>query len=60
MSSRIPNYKLQDVHDENPEFHVVNKVSLRDTWRLINLSLWDEDRRQLIRFKDLKRAGAAA
>jgi len=60
MSARIPNYKLQQVHDENPEFHAVTKVRLRDTLRLINLALWDEERQQLIRFKDLRRTRAAA
>jgi omega-6 fatty acid desaturase (delta-12 desaturase) len=60
MSARIPNYKLQQVHDENPEFHVVTKVRFRDTLRLMNLALWDEERRQLIRFKDLRQARTAA
>jgi omega-6 fatty acid desaturase (delta-12 desaturase) len=60
MSARIPNYKLQQVHDENPEFHAVTKVRLRDTLKLINLALWDEDRQQLIRFRDIGRTGAAA
>jgi omega-6 fatty acid desaturase (delta-12 desaturase) len=59
MSARIPNYKLQQAHDENPEFHVVAKVRLRDTLKLINLTLWDEESRKLIRFKDLKRRKAA-
>lgn len=59
MSARIPNYKLQKVHDENPEFHVVNKVHFSDTLKLINLALWDEDNRRLIRFKDLKKMKAA-
>ncbi|MGD8320133.1 MAG: fatty acid desaturase [Gemmatimonadota bacterium] len=60
MSARIPNYKLQQVHDENPEFHVVTKVTLKDTWRLVSLTLWDEDAERLIRFKDLKRIRAKA
>jgi omega-6 fatty acid desaturase (delta-12 desaturase) len=60
MSARIPNYKLQQVHDENPEFHVVTKVRFRDTLKLINLALWDEESRKLIRFKDLKKLGRAA
>jgi len=60
MSARIPNYKLQQVHDENPEFHVVTKVTLKDTWKLMNLTLWDEERRRLIRFRDLKELRAAA
>jgi omega-6 fatty acid desaturase (delta-12 desaturase) len=59
MSARIPNYKLQQVHDENPEFHVVTRVRFRDTLKLINLALWDEENRKLIRFKDLKRRQAA-
>ncbi len=60
MSARIPNYKLQQVHDENPEFHVVARVRFMDTLKLINLALWDEENRKLIRFKDLKKARAAA
>ena len=55
MNARIPNYKLQKVHDENPEFHVVTEVRFTDTLRLINLALWDEESRKLIRFKDLKK-----
>jgi omega-6 fatty acid desaturase (delta-12 desaturase) len=60
MSARIPNYKLQQVHDENPEFHVVTRLKLRDTFKLINLALWDEDNRRLIRFKDVRKLRTAA
>jgi omega-6 fatty acid desaturase (delta-12 desaturase) len=55
MSARIPNYRLQQVHDENPEFQVVTRVGLRDTWRLIGLTLWDEEAGKLIGFGDLRR-----
>jgi acyl-lipid omega-6 desaturase (Delta-12 desaturase) len=55
MSPRIPNYRLQQVHDENPEFHVVTKVRVRDTFRLITRALWDEDERRLVRFRDVGR-----
>lgn len=54
MSMRIPNYKLKRAHEENEEFHVVREVRVRDTLKIINLALWDEDRRRLIRFRDLK------
>jgi omega-6 fatty acid desaturase (delta-12 desaturase) len=60
MSARIPNYKLQQAHDENPEFHGVTTLGIKDTWRLINLALWDEESRRLIRFKDLKKLSKAA
>ena len=59
MSMRIPNYKLKRAHEENEEFHVVREVRIRDTLRLINLALWDEDSRRLIRFRDLKELQAA-
>ena len=54
MSMRIPNYTLLRAHEENEEFHVVREVRVRDTLKLINLALWDEDSRRLIRFRDLK------
>jgi hypothetical protein len=38
----------------------VNRVRFRDTIKLINLALWDEESRKLIRFRDLKRVRAAA
>ena len=59
MSARIPNYRLQQVHDENPEFQQVTRVGLRDSVRLINLALWDEERQRLIRFKDVRAVAAA-
>ena len=60
LSARIPNYKLQQVHDENPELHVVTRMTIKDTFRLLNLTLWDEERERLIRFRDLKPMRPAA
>lgn len=54
ISPRIPNYKLQECHDENPLFHNVTTIRLRDTGRALWLSLWDEDQEKLISFKDLE------
>lgn len=58
MSARIPNYKLQQVHDENPEFHVARQMTIRDTWRLLGLALWDEESERLIGFRQLRRLQA--
>ena len=55
MSPRIPNYRLQQVHDENPEFHVVTQVRPADTFDLIGRALWDEEERRLVSFRELKR-----
>lgn len=55
MSPRIPNYRLQRVHDENPEFHTVTKVRPRDTLDLLRRVLWDEDERRLVTFREVRR-----
>ncbi len=56
IGPKIPNYKLQQAHDENPFFHNVTVVTLKDTKRALTLSLWDETTNRLVSFKDLKTA----
>jgi omega-6 fatty acid desaturase (delta-12 desaturase) len=50
LNARIPNYNLQRAHDENPIFHEVPTLSLRDGLRTVRLKLWDEDRGRLVTF----------
>lgn len=54
LSPKIPNYKLQECHDSNPIFHRVTTLTLKDTWKPLWLSLWDEDQKKLISFKELE------
>ena len=54
LSSRIPNYNLQQCHDENPIFHDVTTITLWSSLKTINLGLFDEEAGQLVRFRDLK------
>ncbi|MDZ7778440.1 MAG: fatty acid desaturase [Gemmatimonadota bacterium] len=54
MSPRIPNYRLQRVHDENPAFHEVTKLRARETLSLLGRTLWDEDERRLVSFRELR------
>ncbi len=55
LCSRVPNYRLQACLDAAPELHRITKViTLRESlgcWRMV---LWDERRRLLVRFRDLK------
>jgi omega-6 fatty acid desaturase (delta-12 desaturase) len=53
ISPKIPNYKLQQVHDENPIFHRVTTLKLMDTFKTLHLALWDEEQGKLISFKEL-------
>jgi omega-6 fatty acid desaturase (delta-12 desaturase) len=59
LNARIPNYNLQRAHDENPIFHGVPTISLRDGARAVRLKLWDEHTRKLVTFAQARRAGAA-
>jgi omega-6 fatty acid desaturase (delta-12 desaturase) len=52
LSARIPNYNLQRAHDENPIFHEVPTLSLRDGLRAVRLKLWDEERGRLVTFAE--------
>lgn len=51
LSSRIPNYRLRECYDENPEFQRVRHLSLRDSLKCAHLALWDEQRRKLVSFR---------
>jgi omega-6 fatty acid desaturase (delta-12 desaturase) len=58
LSSRIPNYRLQECLDANPALQRVTRVTLRDSARLFRLTLWDEEAERMIGFRDLKGRGA--
>jgi omega-6 fatty acid desaturase (delta-12 desaturase) len=53
VAPRIPNYRLQQCHDENALFQSSPIVTVRSGTQALRLALWDEDRRQLIRFRDI-------
>jgi acyl-lipid omega-6 desaturase (Delta-12 desaturase) len=57
LNARIPNYNLQRAHDENPAFHDVPTLSLRDALRAVRLKLWDEELGRMVTFTQ---AAAAA
>jgi omega-6 fatty acid desaturase (delta-12 desaturase) len=57
LSSRVPNYNLQAAHDNNPIFHDVPVLTLRDGIRTVRLKLWDEESGRLVTFAE---ADAAA
>jgi acyl-lipid omega-6 desaturase (Delta-12 desaturase) len=56
LSSRIPNYRLEECMNANPELQVATKIGLKDSFRLMRLTLWDEDAQRLIGFRELRSA----
>ena len=56
LSSRIPNYRLQEVLERTPELKASQELTLRQSLACITLSLWDEETGKMIRFNDLGNA----
>lgn len=51
LSSRIPNYKLEQCHLENTLFHKIKPISLVESRKSLRLRLWDEKNGKLVGFK---------
>ena len=54
VASRIPNYNLQRAYDAIPALRRVTRLRLFQSVRTLRLTLWDEDARVLVRFRDLR------
>ena len=59
LGPRIPNYRLQKVHNENPVFNLAHQITLLDGVKALRLALWDEQARRMIPFKELRLQRAA-
>jgi omega-6 fatty acid desaturase (delta-12 desaturase) len=53
LAPKIPNYRLQRCHDENPLFQQAPVVTPISGMSALRLALWDEDARRLVRFADV-------
>jgi omega-6 fatty acid desaturase (delta-12 desaturase) len=58
LSSKIPNYRLRDCFEQNPEFWRAKRLSLLSSLRCARLAVWDEQQRKLIPFRNLRRLTA--
>jgi acyl-lipid omega-6 desaturase (Delta-12 desaturase) len=54
LSPRIPNYRLQECLEANPELEAGTRVTVLSSWKLTRLHLWDPDARRLIGFRELR------
>jgi omega-6 fatty acid desaturase (delta-12 desaturase) len=52
LSSRIPNYKLEQCHNENNLFKDVKPLTFIQSLGSLKLRLWDEDARRLVSFRE--------
>ena len=56
LSSKIPNYKLERCHNENEIFHNVKPITVSTMFKSLDLNLWDEQKRQMVSFRQLRLA----
>ena len=54
LSPKIPFYNLRKCHEENPAFGVARLLTIRESLQTFRLKLWDEDRAQLIGWRELR------
>lgn len=54
LSSRIPNYNLERCHRAHPMFQAVKPVTLLSSFKSLTFRLWDEQRRKLVSFGQVR------
>jgi omega-6 fatty acid desaturase (delta-12 desaturase) len=59
LVSRIPSYRLGEVLRDHPELREVSRLTLRDSFHCFRLALWDEQKRRLVSFREVRAAAAA-
>ena len=55
LASRVPFYRLREVLRDYPQLKEVGRLTLWQSLRCVNYTLWDEDARRLISFRELSR-----
>jgi omega-6 fatty acid desaturase (delta-12 desaturase) len=56
LCSRIPFYRLPQILRDNPDLRSIGRLTLLQSLRCVRLTLWDESRRRLVSFRDVRRS----
>jgi acyl-lipid omega-6 desaturase (Delta-12 desaturase) len=54
LSPRIPNYNLERCHKSHPLFQTVKPVTMFGSLKSMTFRLWDEQRRKLVGFREIR------
>jgi omega-6 fatty acid desaturase (delta-12 desaturase) len=57
LCCRIPYYRLPQVLRDHPELRDAGRLTLLESFRCVHLVLWDETKRRLISFHDVRTPG---
>lgn len=53
LAPRIPNYRLESCYRAQAALQTQPSLSVRDAFKSIRLTLWDEEQKRLVRFRDV-------
>lgn len=59
LSPRVPNYKLEAVHQHTQPLQNVPTITLATSLRSLRFRLWDEENKMFVSFKEIKTRSAA-
>jgi omega-6 fatty acid desaturase (delta-12 desaturase) len=59
LNSRIPYYRLQEVLRQHPELKAIGRLTLMTSLRCVSLVLWDQSRKRLVSFRQMRLNAAA-
>jgi len=54
LNSMIPNYRLQECLADSPELQAMSRLTIAESLKCARLALWDEDRRKLVGFREIR------
>ncbi|MDR6999794.1 fatty acid desaturase [Neobacillus niacini] len=54
LSPRVPNYKLEEAHNQTLPLQNVPTITLATSLRSLRFRLWDEERKNFVSFKEIK------
>jgi omega-6 fatty acid desaturase (delta-12 desaturase) len=54
LASRIPFHRLPKVMKDHPELNQIGRLTIRESVATVRLTLWDEHKRRLISFRELR------
>jgi omega-6 fatty acid desaturase (delta-12 desaturase) len=60
LASNIPNYRLPEAFRDNPALQNAHHLTLRSSLRCARLRLWDEDRKAMIGWRELRQMRQAS
>src|SRR5262249_3266490 len=55
LDSQIPNYRLQECFDANPDLQRVTRLTLSESLSCACLKLWDEEKLEMVGFAEAER-----